>query len=47
MVSKEVATCAPCVYLPKINQNKRGAPKKIKKGRKKEKERKKEKAGDK
>jgi len=46
-VSKEVATCAPCVYLSKINQNKRRAQKTSTKVEKKKKESKKEKAGDK
>ena len=39
LVSKEVATCAPCVYLSKINQNKRSrAQKKSRKVEKKERE---------
>ena len=37
LVSKEVATCASCVYLSKINQNKRGAQKKSRKVEKKRK----------
>lgn len=42
LVSKEVATCAPCVYLSKINQNKRRAQKKSRKvGKKRKRERKK------